>query len=175
MDWKRGWNECVLRRKRGWPSLNRSVRMEVEGKRDREGGKECERKYGRERMVERETGLVVRLERGWKCEGCTSCKREINKLERPIKSVPAVATNSLPFTRIHLFSLFLLPPSRPARIREGGRKIMPVPWPLSRAELRYWVALLDALFYYCFLFFVASFFFLPLHPSTRVFYRYFSI
>lgn len=38
--------------------------MEVEGKRDREGGKERERKYGRERMVERETGLVVRLERG---------------------------------------------------------------------------------------------------------------
>lgn len=112
--------------------------------RERKREKERKRKYGRERVVERETGLVVRLERGWKCEGCTSCKREINKLERPIKSVPAVATNSLPFTRIHLFSLFLLPPSRPARIREGGRKIMPVPWPLSRAELRYWVALLDA-------------------------------
>lgn len=44
--------------------MNRSVRMEVEGKKDREGGKERERKYGRERMVERETGLVVRLERG---------------------------------------------------------------------------------------------------------------
>lgn len=134
----------MLRRKRGWPSLNRSVRMEMGRKRERKREKERKRKYGRERVVERETGLVVRLERGWKCEGCTSCKREINKLERPIKSVPAVATNSLPFTRIHLFSLFLLSPSRPARIREGGRKIMPVPWPLSRAELRYWVALLDA-------------------------------
>lgn len=159
----------MLRRKRGWPSLNRSVRMEMGRERERKREKERKRKYRRERVVERETGLVVRLERGWKCEGCTSCKREINKLERPIKSVPAVATNSLPFTRIHLFSLFLLPPSRPARIREGGRKIMPVPWPLSRAELRYWVALLDARSNSS----AASSFFFPL--SMRAFYRYFSI
>ena len=58
-----GRNECVLRRKRGWPSLNRSVRIEVE-KQSVSEKKKIERDWWGERgglVGERENAGVAPL------------------------------------------------------------------------------------------------------------------
>ena len=75
---------------------------------NRSGETEREKGRRREKEVCRGKGGTVWFRERENAGVAPLCKREINKLERPIKSVPAVTTNSLPFTRIHLFSLFLL-------------------------------------------------------------------